>query len=98
MTSPSEQAPTADLPQRVTTLELFFDLVFRLHDHAAHLDARLGPVVVRLDSRAAAAALALVAWPLAVEIDAATGIALLTVVVAGALAVERRGEHATVEA
>ena len=48
--------------------------------------------------RAAAALLALVAWPVAAEVDAAAGIALLTVVVAGALAVERRGEHATVEA
>ena len=28
VTSPSGQAPTADLPQRVSTLELFFDLVF----------------------------------------------------------------------
>ncbi len=28
MTSPSGQAPAADLPQRVSTLELFFDLVF----------------------------------------------------------------------
>src|SRR3984957_9195743 len=28
MTSPSEQAPEAELPQRVSTLELFFDLVF----------------------------------------------------------------------
>jgi len=48
--------------------------------------------------RAAAAVLALAAWPVAAEVDAAAGIALLTVVVAGALAVERRGEHATVEA
>jgi len=28
VTSPSGQAPEADLPQRVSTLELFFDLVF----------------------------------------------------------------------
>jgi low temperature requirement protein LtrA len=28
VTSPSERAPEADLPQRVSTLELFFDLVF----------------------------------------------------------------------
>jgi low temperature requirement protein LtrA len=48
--------------------------------------------------RALAAALALAAWPLAVAVDAAAGIALLTAVVAGALAVENRAGHATVEA
>jgi low temperature requirement protein LtrA len=48
--------------------------------------------------RALAAALALAAWPLAVAVDAAAGIALLTAVVAGALAVERRAERATVKA
>jgi low temperature requirement protein LtrA len=48
--------------------------------------------------RALGAALALTAWPLSVAVDAAAGIALLTAVVAGTLAVERRAEHATVEA
>ena len=48
--------------------------------------------------RALGAALALAAWPLAVTVDAAAGIALLTAVVAGALAVERRAERATVKA
>jgi hypothetical protein len=38
--------------------------------------------------RAVAAALALAAWPLSVAVNAAAGIALLTAVVAGALAVE----------
>ena len=48
--------------------------------------------------RALAAALALAAWPLSVAVDAAAGIALLTAVVAGALAVENQARHATVEA
>jgi low temperature requirement protein LtrA len=48
--------------------------------------------------RALAAALALAAWPLSVAVNAAAGIALLTAVVAGALAVERRAERATVKA
>ena len=48
--------------------------------------------------RALAAALALAAWPLSVAVNAAAGIALLTAVVAGALAVEGRAGHATVEA
>jgi low temperature requirement protein LtrA len=48
--------------------------------------------------RALGAAFALAAWPLAVAVDAAAGIALLIAVVAGTLAVERRPEHATVEA
>jgi low temperature requirement protein LtrA len=48
--------------------------------------------------RAVAAALALAAWPLSVAVNAAAGIALLTAVVAGALAVERRAERATVKA
>ena len=48
--------------------------------------------------RAVASALALTAWPLSVAVDAAAGIALLTVVVAGALAVERQAERANVEA
>jgi low temperature requirement protein LtrA len=47
--------------------------------------------------RALAAALALAAWPLSAAVDAAAGIGLLTVVIAGALAVERRSGHATVE-
>ncbi len=47
--------------------------------------------------RALAAALALAAWPLFVSVDAAAGIALLTAVVAGALAVENQAGHATVE-
>ena len=45
-----------------------------------------------------AAVLALAAWPLSVAVDAAAGIALLTAVVAGALAVEGRAGHDTVEA
>jgi low temperature requirement protein LtrA len=44
--------------------------------------------------RAAAAALALAAWPVAMSVDAAAGIALLTVMVAAALA----AEHVTVKA
>jgi low temperature requirement protein LtrA len=48
--------------------------------------------------RAAAAVLALAAWPLSVAVSAAAGITLLTAVVAGALAVERLAGHATVEA
>jgi low temperature requirement protein LtrA len=48
--------------------------------------------------RALAAALALTAWPLSVAVGAAAGIALLTVVMAAALTVESRAEHATVEA
>jgi low temperature requirement protein LtrA len=48
--------------------------------------------------RTLAAVLALAAWPLSVAVDAAAGIALLTAVVAGTLAVERRAEHATVKA
>jgi low temperature requirement protein LtrA len=47
--------------------------------------------------RAVAAALALAAWPLSVAVNAAAGIALLTAVVAGALAVERHAERATVK-
>jgi low temperature requirement protein LtrA len=48
--------------------------------------------------RALGAGLALAAWPLSTAVDAAAGIALLTAVVAGALAVENRARHATVEA
>ena len=48
--------------------------------------------------RSVAAVLALAAWPVAVAVSAAAGIALLTAVVAGALAVESRAKHATVEA
>jgi uncharacterized membrane protein len=48
--------------------------------------------------RSMAAVLALAAWPVAVAGSAASGIPLLTAVVAAALAVERRAEHATVEA
>jgi low temperature requirement protein LtrA len=48
--------------------------------------------------RALAAILALLAWPVAVSVAAAAGIALLTAVVAGALAVEKNGAHATVKA
>jgi low temperature requirement protein LtrA len=48
--------------------------------------------------RLLAAVLALAAWPLAEAVGAAAGIALLSAVVAGALAVEGRAEHATVEA
>ena len=48
--------------------------------------------------RALGAALALAAWPVAVTIGAGAGIALLTAVVAGALAVEGRAGHDTVEA
>ena len=46
----------------------------------------------------AAAVLALAAWPLAVAVDSAAGIALLTGVTAGAVALESRVRHATVEA
>jgi low temperature requirement protein LtrA len=53
----------------------------------------LGPSRYRL----LAAAVALAAVPLALAVAAAAGIALLTAVVAGALAVERRAEHDTVE-
>jgi low temperature requirement protein LtrA len=49
-------------------------------------------------ARALATVLALTAWPLSVTVSAGAGITLLTAVVAGALAVERRGGHATVEA
>ncbi len=45
-----------------------------------------------------AAAGALAAWPLALAVGAAAGIALLTVVTAGALAAESRFAGATVEA
>ncbi len=48
--------------------------------------------------RAAAAAAVLVAWPVAVVVGAAAGIALLTAVVAAALAAEGCGERATVKA
>jgi low temperature requirement protein LtrA len=48
--------------------------------------------------RAAAAAAVLVAWPVAMVVGAAAGIALLTAVVAAALAAEGRGERATVKA
>jgi low temperature requirement protein LtrA len=48
--------------------------------------------------RAAAAALALAAWPVSVAVDTAAGIALLILVVAAALALEGRAGRATVEA
>jgi len=48
--------------------------------------------------RALGAALALAAWPVAATVSAGAGIALLTAVVAGALAVEGRAGHDTVEA
>ena len=48
--------------------------------------------------RAAAAGLSLAAWPVSVAVASGAAIALLTVVVAAALALERRAEHATVEA
>jgi low temperature requirement protein LtrA len=48
--------------------------------------------------RAAAAGLALAAWPVAAWVGAAAGIALLIVVTAAALALEGRAGHATVEA
>jgi low temperature requirement protein LtrA len=48
--------------------------------------------------RALGAVLALTAWPVAMWVGAAAGIALLTAVVAGALAVEGRAGHDTVEA
>jgi low temperature requirement protein LtrA len=47
--------------------------------------------------RAGGAVIALAAWPAVVAVPASAGIALLTAVVAGALAVERRTRHATVE-
>jgi low temperature requirement protein LtrA len=48
--------------------------------------------------RAGAAAVAVAAWPVAVATSAAAGIVLLTVVVAGTLATERRFTHDTVDA
>ena len=48
--------------------------------------------------RALGAVLALAAWPVAMTVGAAAGIALLTAVVAGALAVEGRAGRDTVEA
>ncbi|HEX3514910.1 MAG TPA: low temperature requirement protein A [Trebonia sp.] len=57
--------------------------------------------VLRIGSprwRALAAVLALAAWPLSVGVNAAAGIALLTAVVAAAVAVEGRAERATVKA
>ena len=48
--------------------------------------------------RIAGAAVALAAWPAAIVLPASAGIALLTAVVAGALAAERQTRHATVEA
>ncbi len=54
----------------------------------------LGPSRYRL----LAAVAALAAWPLAISVAAAAGIALLTAVVAAALAVEGRAGHDTVEA
>jgi low temperature requirement protein LtrA len=57
--------------------------------------------VLRIGSpryRAIGAAVALAAWPAAIAMPASAGIALLTAVVAGALAIERRAGHATVEA
>jgi hypothetical protein len=41
---------------------------------------------------------ALAAWPVAIAVDAAAGIVLLTAVVAVALAAEGRGERVTVKA
>jgi low temperature requirement protein LtrA len=54
----------------------------------------IGPARYRM----LAAMLALAAWPLSVTVAAGAGIALLTAVVAGALAVERLAGRATVEA
>jgi low temperature requirement protein LtrA len=54
----------------------------------------IGPSVCR----AAAAGLALAAWPVSVWVGAAAGIALLIAVTGGALALEGRAGHATVEA
>ncbi len=48
--------------------------------------------------RALGAVLALAAWPLSVAVGGAAGTVLLTAVVAGTLAAERRAEHATVKA
>jgi hypothetical protein len=72
-------------------------------DTAAACRARSGCDLVALSIgtpryRALGAVLALAAWPLSAAVDAAAGIALLTAVVAGTLAVESRAEHATVEA
>jgi low temperature requirement protein LtrA len=47
--------------------------------------------------RALAAVLCLAAWPLSVAVDAAAGIALLTALTAGAVAVENRTGRATVD-
>ena len=69
------------------TLFLAGDVAFR---HVLHIG--------KPRYRALGAALALAAWPLAVTVDAAAGIALLTAVVAGALAAEGHAERDTVEA
>ena len=69
------------------TLFLAGDVAFR---HVLHIG--------KPRYRALGAALALAAWPLAVTVDAAAGIALLTTVVAGALAAEGYAERDTVEA
>jgi hypothetical protein len=119
MTSPSGQVRETEPPQRVSTLELFFDLVFvftitqltsslpgrdaagRGPDAAGLRCAVVDFLVLGIGTaryRALAAMLALAAWPLSVTVSAAAGITLLTAVVAGALAVERRAGHATVEA
>jgi low temperature requirement protein LtrA len=112
VTSPSEPASGPDQPRRVSPLELFFDLVF-VFTITQLTSALAGGVtlflagnaafrrVLRIGTpryRALALALALAAWPLAVGVAAAAGIALLTAVVAGTLAVERNGTRATVEA
>ncbi len=68
------------------TLFLAGDVAFR------HV-LRISP----LGYRAAAAALALAAWPVAASASAATAIVLLTAIGAAALAAEGRAGHATVE-
>ena len=81
-----------DLPQRATTLELFFDLVFVFT--ITQLTATLAEHV----TLAAAGRLLLAFGVLWWMYGGRAGIALLTAVVAGTLAVERQAGHATVKA
>jgi hypothetical protein len=112
VTSRSEP-PRADLPERVSTLELFFDLVFVftitqltgiLYRDVSLVSAGSGAAAVaarhgRVPGHRALDPAGLRPWrPAVVAMPAAAGIALLTAMVAGALAVERRTRRATVEA
>ena len=66
MTSRNEPRPDPDVPLRVSTIELFLDLVFVF-------------TIPQLTGM-----LALAAWPVAMTVGAAAGIALPTAVVATA--------------